>query len=87
MCCETIWNNFCCISKSCIIRTIGIFTVNETGNVIDFKTFKFQRKQLESKQAAEENARLLRASLQYEVTTAKVDDQIAEKARSEIQVQ
>lgn len=36
---------------------------------------------LESKQAAEEDARIARTSLRYEVTTAKVDDEIAEQAR------
>ncbi|CAB3981305.1 Gamma-tubulin complex component 6 [Paramuricea clavata] len=42
------------------------------------------RKELETKQAAAEDARLVRESLRYEVTTARVDDQIAEQARQEL---
>jgi hypothetical protein len=42
----------------------------------------FQRRELESKQVAAEDARLVQESLRYEVTTARIDDEVAEQARS-----
>lgn len=44
--------------------------------------FAFQRKEVEKKQATEEDNRMARASSRYEVTTAKIDEEIAEQARS-----
>ncbi|XP_028414465.1 gamma-tubulin complex component 6-like [Dendronephthya gigantea] len=42
------------------------------------------RKEFERKEAAEEDKRIARTSLKYEVTTAKIDDEIAEQARQEL---